>query len=276
MGNVPQHIVNRYKYGNLSDTKLHDLLLKAIETNNEEVIKAILVEVPKINSTLDMYTFIHEWNDQLLRRASEVGNVQAVKLLIDLNADVHVAGELSLINALRNKHIEVAKLLVEANADIHVNNDAIIKSTTNYDSIKFLIDNKADVKSLSKLLKNEAKYLSGNSIRLLAEYKVNVTQYNDKAIKDATSYMFLHFDTIATLLSLRASPQNIDREFIETSMTVDKDLPFLLELDNLGVNMMNIPQPFDHYKYVITKLHVKKHIEEFIGNYVSNVVVNYI
>src|SRR5690606_2102738 len=63
--------------------------------------------------------------DTALMMASQYGNTEIVKLLIENNANIHIKdnnGETALIWALRCGYIKTVKLLIENNANINIHN----------------------------------------------------------------------------------------------------------------------------------------------------------
>ena len=56
-------------------------------------------------------------NCQVLRRASENGQLEVVKYLVETRSDIHVYGDFPLRIACKNGHFEVVKYLIENGAD---------------------------------------------------------------------------------------------------------------------------------------------------------------
>ena len=62
-------------------------------------------------------------NEYELRHAAYNGNLNSVKRLIALGADIHAYDEESLRFAVINGHIDVVRVLIDAGADIHADNN---------------------------------------------------------------------------------------------------------------------------------------------------------
>jgi ankyrin repeat protein len=74
-----------------------------------------------------------------LPNASDTGNAELVKILIDGHADVDTAdrfGDLPLQKACRNNHLAVAKILIEANARVYV--DRMMEQIFAHDNVEIL------------------------------------------------------------------------------------------------------------------------------------------
>jgi ankyrin repeat protein len=83
-----------------------------------------------------------------LKTASDVGNLEIVKYLVEtLGTNINVLQD-SLENAIRGNHFEVVKYLVEHGADIHENDEAALNSASlngYLDIVKYLVEHGANI-----------------------------------------------------------------------------------------------------------------------------------
>lgn len=123
--------------------KIKTALYIASENGNTEIIKLLL------NRGAD----IHTENDFVLRIASAVdGNTEAVRLLLDRGADVH-SSEALIQAAIGNSdnqdaNIETVRLLLDRGADIHADeDDALIQASGNghKEIVRLLLDRGANI-----------------------------------------------------------------------------------------------------------------------------------
>jgi len=83
-----------------------------------------------------------------IRWASENGQLELVKLLIDAGADVTADNNYAIIWASYKGHLEVVKLLIDAGADVTADDNKAIRWVSqkgHLEIVKLLIDNGADV-----------------------------------------------------------------------------------------------------------------------------------
>ena len=87
-------------------------------------------------------------NHEALIQASQYGNIEAVKYLVENGADVHADDDKALIFASKNGNIEVVKYLVEYGSDIHANNDEALEQASYFghlDVVQYLVEHGADI-----------------------------------------------------------------------------------------------------------------------------------
>ncbi|PVV00878.1 hypothetical protein BB560_004724, partial [Smittium megazygosporum] len=99
-------------------------------------------------------TEIHAKNDYTFRRASYDGNLETVKLLLDHDYGVgfHADNYKALIDASSrtNGHVEIVKLILNLDADIHARNNQALKrdvSCFKFELAEYLVVHRADVSS---------------------------------------------------------------------------------------------------------------------------------
>jgi len=89
-----------------------------------------------------------KYNDKKLWELCGIGDLNGVKYLISVGADVHAYYEYSLRSSAKNGHLEVVKYLVSLDADIHVYNDEALRLSAYYghlEVVKYLISIGADI-----------------------------------------------------------------------------------------------------------------------------------
>ncbi len=130
-------------------------LIAATQEENIEIVKIL------IDAGADVNLYTKGYNHTALFRAATCANIEIMKLLINAGADVtildHTGGSpLTSIQFGNNKvkyPYEAVKLLIEAGADINHKGSngwtCIIYAATwnHYNTVKYLLDNGADVKS---------------------------------------------------------------------------------------------------------------------------------
>jgi ankyrin repeat protein len=112
---------------------------KAVEAGRLDVLYA-LVE----NYGAD----VHQYNENLLRRASEKGHLRIVRYLLSKGAEADVWNNAPLRGACENGHLEVVKCLVAAGADVDGQDGAALAdaaANNHLDVVAYLLQNGADV-----------------------------------------------------------------------------------------------------------------------------------
>ena len=85
-------------------------------------------------------------------QASVLGNIEAVRYLVERGADIHIQDEFPLICASLYGNTDIVKYLVEAGADVHVRDDLPLQlaaSSGHYGVVKYLVEVGADVRRVN-------------------------------------------------------------------------------------------------------------------------------
>lgn len=143
-----------------------------IEDSVENVVKS-----GNINRVIELVENGVDINNTLCY-ASENGNIDLIKILIGLGADINKDSNRPLRWALNNGKIEAAKLLIEYGADINSGNGWVLdqaSSNGQYESVKFLIESGAIVNNFSDCSCSSLECASSEGhldiVKLLIEHK---------------------------------------------------------------------------------------------------------
>jgi hypothetical protein len=100
------------------------LISIGVDINKEEIliIASSNGDLELVKYLVSLGADIHILNEYALRLASRHGCLDVVKYLVSVGVDIHDANESALKWAVANGHLEVVKYLVSLGADIHVNN----------------------------------------------------------------------------------------------------------------------------------------------------------
>ncbi len=96
-------------------------------------------------------------NEKLLIKSAERGNLETVKLLLDVGVDVHAQEDYSIFIAASNGHHEIVELLIKAGAVVEVDDNAplyVAVSAGNKETVKILMDYGADIDVVANKIKN--------------------------------------------------------------------------------------------------------------------------
>jgi ankyrin repeat protein len=121
--------------------------MMVIEDSVENVVKS-----GNINRVIELVENGVDVNNTLCY-ASETGNIDLIKILIGLGADINKDFNRPLRWALNNGKIEAAKLLIEYGADINSGNGWVLNQASlrwaaangRLDVVKFLVESGADI-----------------------------------------------------------------------------------------------------------------------------------
>lgn len=136
------------------NTKNPDSFLDAVVKNNSYKIRKSLQNGFNPNYIFKKYKFA-----TALIIASEIGNIEIVKLLLEYGADTDIQTEnrvTALISAIANDHIEIVKLLLEYGADTNVQDEdgwvPLMSATEigNIEIVKLLLEYRADINIKTK------------------------------------------------------------------------------------------------------------------------------
>ena len=91
--------------------------------------------------------------DEALKLAAEYGNLEVVKHLLELGANLHADNDWALRSAAAKGHLEVVKYLVEQGADLHAMNDWALRfaaKNVHLEVVKYFVERGADLDRLSE------------------------------------------------------------------------------------------------------------------------------
>lgn len=161
----------------------------------------------------------------ILSIATENGNLEMCKMLIDKGFDIHIGGENPLIMAIHGGHLDVVKYLVERGADIHVNEEPpdkrnpLIKAIarSHLHIIEYLIDMGIN----THITENEpllVAIMTGNLsvVKYLVEKGANIHLHNEDALIFAI--MDGHLDIVKYLVECGADIYANDDEPIARAL----------------------------------------------------------
>jgi len=89
-----------------------------------------------------------KYNGKNLTDLYKKGDLNGVKYLVSVGADIHVENELALIRSAYYGHLEVVKYLVSVGADIHAHNDLPLLCSAaagHLEIVKYLVSLGADI-----------------------------------------------------------------------------------------------------------------------------------
>jgi Ankyrin repeats (3 copies)/Ankyrin repeat len=113
-------------------------LLEAVGMDNERIVDAALETVAMmgflqaVELLLDAGADMHVYDDYALYLASGDGHADVVALLIERGADVHAANDSALANASEYGHDNVVNLLIGLGADVHACNDYALRLASSH------------------------------------------------------------------------------------------------------------------------------------------------
>lgn len=133
----------------------NDLIGDSIKMGNPEILKYCIDNMKNIDiSKMPEY----------LQTATDRGDLENVKLLVENGADVNTDDGEAIINASRYGHLDVVKFFIENGADVNAEDEKPIKNAANnghIEIVKLLHQNGADlskaIRSASDDIKDELK-----------------------------------------------------------------------------------------------------------------------
>ena len=121
---------------------------------NQQLIKASENgDLDNIKYLVENGANIHAQDDYVLRYSSRYGYLDIVKCLVENGANIHTQDDCALRWSIQGGYLDIVKYLVENGADIHADNDYALwwSVCSNYlEIVKYLIENGADQKVLFK------------------------------------------------------------------------------------------------------------------------------
>jgi ankyrin repeat protein len=109
------------------------------------------IEVCLSGNLEEIKKLIQEGNcdkDTVLRYAVEYRQLDIVKCLVELGADIHALSEGALRCAVEGGRLDVVKYLVEQGADVHVNNEEALRHASyngDEEMVEYLVEQGADI-----------------------------------------------------------------------------------------------------------------------------------
>ena len=128
----------------------NDLLIESIIIGNLEQIKYLV----------SLGADIRSGNDFAVRLASADGHLEVVKYLVSLGADIRCFDDYAVRWASRNGHLEMVKYLVSIGADIRSQDDFAVQWASyngHLELVKYLVSLGADI---SKISAKHKKYIA--------------------------------------------------------------------------------------------------------------------
>jgi ankyrin repeat protein len=148
-------IIWRVNPNNISKTC--KFLNQLVQSNKNDIAYKKFINLGmniSINSSYTVYKYYMDNRYKLtsiyniLYKASQNGNLEVVRYLVENSADVHHCDGWALRRASENGHLEVVKYLVKCGADIHVNNDIALRLASqkgHLKVVKYLVECGADI-----------------------------------------------------------------------------------------------------------------------------------
>ncbi len=178
---------------------------------DQNILNNMLVEMAKEGSVQGVFMMsskganIHAEDDNALRWASQLGQLEVVRYLIENKADVHANDDWALRWTSRNGHLEVVKYLVERGADIHAQDDYALRWASrngHLEVVKYLTEHGADVHAQDDYALRLASH-NGHLevVKYLIEKGANIHARGDEALRWAS--IKGHLDVVEYLESLQ-------------------------------------------------------------------------
>jgi ankyrin repeat protein len=162
-------------------------------------------ELDKITYHLDdieieyTYSILHG-----LQYACLTGNIEVVKHLVELGADIHSDDNSVLRYSVYNNHLEVVKYLVEQGADIHAGNNISLRVSAYkgyLEIVKYLVEQGANKTELNNEIKQQLTedYIN-HILKLYYMYKSNNKLFDINLINLVYDYLDYKIINILELL----------------------------------------------------------------------------
>ena len=149
------------------------------------------------NYFMDKYSFLMYVNlDKLLENVTMKGNLNAVKYVIGLGANIN-SNHYNIIGvAAENGHLEVVKYLIENNANVNFNKSYALRNAAKSGHlvvVKYLVEHGASIHAKNdQALQYAAENGKLEVVKYLVDMGANIHAKNDLAIKLAKGYWNSH------------------------------------------------------------------------------------
>ena len=190
-----------------------------------------LGEIEIVKEAAERGADIHKEDEYALKEACENGHLEAVKYFIENGADIHITADMPLYRAMEYDHIEIVKYLKEVGVNISADNECALRwaSANGYMSaVKYLVENGADIHANEdEALRCACENGHLEVVKYLVENRGNVHVDDGDPIKSASYWG--HFEIVKYLIEHGADIYN---DTILNLAKVGKDLRERLEDDN--------------------------------------------
>ena len=211
---------------------------------SEELVKAAAKgNINKIKECISKDD-IHYKDDLPLRTALWHKQFKAVKLLLDLKANVNAYNDAALRWAVKYKYnTNIIKLLLDYNANVHVSDDFLLRYAATdgqYNTVKLLLEYKANVHANDdEALYLACKYGYDNIVKLLLDYGANISANDNEPLKIAIKYN--HYKVVKILIQYGLD--NSVKSQLKT-WAKENDYTEILELINTNIiqSLFNIQE----------------------------------
>ena len=130
--------------------------IKAIDNDNYLLTTILL---PTINK------------EDVLIEASKIGNLKAVKYIVEQGADIHAWSNLALRMASENGHLNIIKYLVDKGTNIHAQDNYALRWASlrgHLNIVKYLVEHGANIYAKNNLaLRNASEYGHSEVVKYL-------------------------------------------------------------------------------------------------------------
>lgn len=127
--------------------------------------------------------------NQALLQSCQSGNLNIVKYLIKIGADIHFQDEFPLMISITNNDLDMVKYLVESGADIHYDNESPLIESCSYgyiDIVVLLLESGADIHVQDDIVLIESIIINDNDlVRILINNSANLRAQNDRPLIEA-------------------------------------------------------------------------------------------
>lgn len=174
---------------------------------NECLIAASKENIDTVKVLLDVKADVNIKSGSPSRLASQNGYLELSKLLITNKADVN--NHNIMWNACRNGHVDIVKLLIENNGNITNRHMFVAGVYGHIDVVKLLIENNIDITGNSLIcISSEKGYLE--MVKLLIENKADIAEDKNYSLRWASKNG--HVEIVKLLLENRADI-NVDNNY---------------------------------------------------------------
>jgi len=158
----------------------NEALLKASENGNLEVVKFLV----------ENETNIRAYNDFSIKLASTNGHTEIVKFLVENGANIHSDNDYSIRIASENGHLNIVKYLIKKGANIHAKDDEALRRASrngHLNVVEYLVNSGANVNAEDdKALRWASEYGHLDVVQFLVTSGANIHASNDEALRRAS------------------------------------------------------------------------------------------